>query len=254
MPATCTDPPTAGGAVGRGFAARTRHAAAERADRAQRGTRCRWRRCRPRCTSARRRRRSRCRRRAACSPRCSGWPPRPKTIGSGFWLCSVSSMIIWFRSFCACSADGRGAGGDDVRSAGRSRPPEDTDDLAEAAELEVLGDVQRLVHAHEHALVPLEGRRARRPAASRRSGATVPVPQVATLASASDLRLALELAPRCPVTATTSPSATRSFVAVEDEDAVGGRRVRRRRSRPGGRSRAARGWHPRSRRRRRLVS
>ena len=42
-------------------------------------------------------------------------------------------------------------------------------DLAEAPELEVLGDVERLRHADEHPLVPLGERRVRERAASRRS-------------------------------------------------------------------------------------
>jgi hypothetical protein len=56
----------------------------------------------------------------------SGCPPRPQTIGSGFWLCRSSSRITRFSVFAACSAAARGslAGYSEVGWA--SRPPEDS--------------------------------------------------------------------------------------------------------------------------------
>ena len=63
--------------------------------------------------------------------------------------------MIRLRLFGACSASAGAPGRDDVgrllqAAAGREHH------LAEAAELEVLGDVQRLRQAHQHALVLLE--------------------------------------------------------------------------------------------------
>ena len=52
------------------------------------------------------------------------------------------------------------------------RPPTRQRHLAEAAELEVLGDDEGLRQAHEHALVALEGGGARERQGRRRSGAT----------------------------------------------------------------------------------
>ena len=65
--------------------------------------------------------------------------------------------MILFRSFCACSVRRRRAGRHDVRRLLRGGRPDDRTTCAEAAELEVLGDVHRLRQADEHAFVLLEG-------------------------------------------------------------------------------------------------
>ena len=44
-------------------------------------------------------------------PAASGWPPRPKTIGSGFWLWVASSKTMRLRSFSACTSCTCGPGG-----------------------------------------------------------------------------------------------------------------------------------------------
>ena len=90
----------------------------------------------------------------------SGFPPRPKRIGSGFWLWSASSTMIRCRSFCACIA-AAGAPGSTTAGGLADPPVGGQDDLAEPTELEVLGHRQRLGQAHEHALEALEERRRR---------------------------------------------------------------------------------------------
>ena len=180
----------------------------------------------------------------------SGLPPRPKMIGSTFWAWVVSSRTILREVVGGLQRARRGARGDDVgglrAAALRER------DLAEAAELEVLGHRHRLRERHEHALVALEvgGGRHREAHLGRsdRAGA------------ADRDRPALTwvwpwFSPALPVTVTRSPSSTVSALlpsktkiasevagspspfAVLDEEAPQ-RRARR----------------PRSRRRRRRVS
>ena len=55
----------------------------------------------------------------------SGLPPRPNRMGSGFWRCSASSIVMRRRSFCACSASAAAPGATTFVGCA-SRPPDES--------------------------------------------------------------------------------------------------------------------------------
>ena len=143
-------------------------------------------------------------------------PPRPKRIGSGFWLWSASSTMILRRSFAAWRAIAAAPGA--TTAVGLSRRPLGRHDhLAEAAELEVLGHGHRLRDADEHALVGLEGRRRRDREADvgRRDRARVPQ---STIDVTDEIWVWSWNSAALPVTRTSVAVADRVVVAVEHED------------------------------------
>ena len=132
--------------------------------------------------------------------------------GRGSAPARQSSTTILLRLFAACRASAGAPGATTLVGCSRRSPPE-TSDLAEAAELEVLGDVEVLRVGDEHALVPARGRRCSPPAGRRRSAATVPVPHTVMLAAADrDLGLALVLADRAASRSRGRRRSTRSWL------------------------------------------
>ena len=99
---------------------------------------------------------------------------RPNMIGSGFWVLKASSTMMRLRLLAACRASagapGSVQGGLRQTRAGREH------DLAEAAQLEVLGDVQGLRQGYQHALIALQVIAGRDRKQSPSTGATLPTP------------------------------------------------------------------------------